>query len=105
LLALDHLDCSDVRIMSDRHSSELFYVGSRMALQIFALIILVVLLATALAVVFLLARLPGQIARDRGHPQADAVAVAGWCSVLLPIPLWPLAMVWAYYKPNGHSSA
>ncbi len=48
-----------------------------MALQIFALIILVVLLGTALAVVFLLARLPGQIARDRGHPQAEAVAVAG----------------------------
>jgi hypothetical protein len=53
---------------------------------------------TALAIIFLLARLPGQIARNRGHAQAEAVAVAGWCSVLLPIPLWPLAMVWAYYK-------
>jgi hypothetical protein len=69
-----------------------------MALNIFALIILVVLLVTALAIIFLLARLPGQIARNRGHAQAEAVAVAGWCSVLLPIPLWPLAMVWAYYK-------
>lgn len=69
-----------------------------MALNIFALIILVVLLVTALAVIFLLARLPGQIARNRGHTQAEAVAVAGWCSVLLPIPLWPLAMLWAYYK-------
>lgn len=75
-----------------------------MALQIFALIILVVLLATALVVIFLLARLPGQIARDLGHPQAKAVAVADWCRVLLPIPLWPLAMVWAYYKPKGHAS-
>jgi hypothetical protein len=69
-----------------------------MILNIFALIILVVLLVTALAIIFLLARLPGQIARNRGHAQAEAVAVAGWCSVLLPIPLWPLAMVWAYYK-------
>jgi hypothetical protein len=69
-----------------------------MVLNIFALIILVVLLVTALAIIFLLARLPGQIARNRGHAQAEAVAVAGWCSVLLPIPLWPLAMVWAYYK-------
>jgi hypothetical protein len=76
-----------------------------MALQIFALIILVVLLMTALAIIFLLARLPGQIARDRGHPQAEAVAVAGWCSVLLPVPLWPLAMVWAYYRPIGDASA
>ena len=69
-----------------------------MILNIFALIILVVLLVTALAIIFLLARLPGQIARNRGHAQAEAVAVAGWCSVLLPIPLGPLAMVWAYYK-------
>ena len=69
-----------------------------MALNIFALLILVVLLVTALAVIFLLARLPGQIARNRGHAQAEAVAAAGWCSILLPIPLWPLAMVWAYYK-------
>ena len=69
-----------------------------MVLNIFALFILVGLLVTALAIIFLLARLPGQIARNRGHAQAEAVAVAGWCSVLLPIPLWPLAMVWAYYK-------
>ena len=73
-------------------------------MQSFALIILIVLLLAALFIVFVLARLPGQIARDRGHPQAEAVAVAGWCSVLLPIPLWPLAMVWAYYKPKGHAS-
>ena len=75
-----------------------------MALQIFALVILLVLLVTAIAIIFLLARLPGQISRARGHPQAEAIAVAGWCSLLLPIPLWPLAMVWAYYKSNRHTS-
>jgi len=72
-------------------------------MKLFALLILIVLLATALAVVFLLARLPGQIAHARGHPQTDAVTAAGWCSLLLPIPLWPLAMVWAYYKSNAGS--
>jgi len=72
-----------------------------MALQYFALFILLVLLATALAVIFLLGRLPGQVARAREHPQADAVTAAGWCSLLLPIPLWPLAMVWAYYKSKA----
>ena len=70
-------------------------------MKIFALIILLVLLVTALVVVFVLARLPGQIAHARGHPQADAVTTAGWCSLLLPIPLWPLAMVWAYYRPEA----
>ncbi len=68
-------------------------------MKYFALLILLVLLATGLAVIFILARLPGQIARAHAHPQADAIVVAGWCSLLLPIPLWPLAMVWAYYKP------
>ena len=68
-------------------------------MKIFALIILIVLLLTALALLFMLARLPGKIAHARGHPQAEAVTTAGWCSLLLPIPLWPLAMVWAYYRP------
>ena len=71
-----------------------------MALKFFALLILIVLVVTALAVIWMLARLPGQIARARAHPQAEAVGVAGWCSLLLPIPLWPLAMVWAYYQPE-----
>jgi hypothetical protein len=70
-------------------------------MKIFALLILLVLLATGLAVIFILARLPGQIAHAHAHPQAEAVTVAGWCSLLLPIPLWPLAMVWAYYKPTA----
>ena len=74
-------------------------------MKIFALVILLVLLCTLLAALFILARLPGQIARGRDHPNADAVAVAGWCSLLLPIPLWPLAMVWAYYKPTGAARA
>ena len=73
-------------------------------MKLFALLILIVLSATALAVAFLLARLPGQIAHTRRHPQADAVTAAGWCSLLLPIPLWPLAMVWAYYKSTAVSA-
>ena len=71
-----------------------------MASKIFALLILICLLGTALALAWFLVRLPGQIARDRRHPQADAVSIAGWCSILLPIPLWPLAMIWAYYNPT-----
>jgi hypothetical protein len=73
-------------------------------MKIFALLILLTLLVTALAVIVLLARLPGQIAEARGHPQAEAVAMAGWVSLLLPIPLWPLAMIWAYYKSPSHAA-
>ena len=75
-----------------------------MVLKIFALLILVCLLGAALALAWFLVRLPGRIAHDRQHPQADAVGAAGWCSILLPIPLWPLAMIWAYYNPSpAHS--
>lgn len=74
-------------------------------MKYFALIILLVLLFTAVIAIFLLARWPGKIARNRDHPQAGAVAVAGWCSLLLPIPLWPLAIIWAYYTPGGETGA
>jgi hypothetical protein len=72
-------------------------------MKIFALLILLSLLVTALAVIVLLARFPGQIAEARGHPQAEAVGMAGWVSLLLPIPLWPLEMIWAYYKSPSHA--
>jgi len=69
-----------------------------MALKFFALGVLLVLLLTALGAIWMIGALPGKIARTRGHDNADAVAVAGWCSLLMPIPLWPLAMVWAYMR-------
>ncbi|MBB4302068.1 hypothetical protein GGD81_001092 [Rhodobium orientis] len=67
-----------------------------MVLKFFALVVLIILLVTGLAVIWLVGALPGRIARARGHGRAEAVAVAGWCSLLMPVPLWPLAMVWAH---------
>ncbi|PLX37722.1 MAG: hypothetical protein C0606_05450 [Hyphomicrobiales bacterium] len=73
-----------------------------MALKFFALAILIVLALTVIGIIWLLGSLPGKVARSRGHAQADAVAIAGWCSLLMPLPLWPLAMVWAYMaEANG----
>jgi uncharacterized BrkB/YihY/UPF0761 family membrane protein len=69
-------------------------------LDVFALFILVVL-AIAVVVIFgILGALPGRIARRRGHPQADAVAVGGWLGLLFFGVLWPLVMIWAYMKPE-----
>ena len=69
-------------------------------LDIFALFILVVL-AIAVVVLFgVLGALPGRVARRRGHPQADAVAVGGWLGLLFFGVLWPLVMIWAYMKPE-----
>ncbi len=64
-------------------------------LGIFALIVLLTIVVTMLGVVVWLARFPGNKARERGHPQADAINVAGWLGILTGI-VWILAVIWAY---------
>lgn len=65
-------------------------------LDVFALVVLAVLAATALWVLLFLARWPGRIADSRDHPQKDAIHVAGWLGVITLGILWPLAFIWAY---------
>lgn len=64
--------------------------------DIFAWIVLVILLAVILFVIWLMGSLPGHVARRRGHPWADAVRIAGWITLIFGFALWPLAMIWAY---------
>ena len=65
-------------------------------LDIFAVIVLVVLVATLVAIFLALGMLPGHIARKRGHPWAEAVAIGGWVTLIFGFLLWPLVMIWAY---------
>ena len=65
-------------------------------LEFFALAVLIVLLLAAVAVWALLGMLPGKIARQRKHPQAEAITVCGWWGVLTMGILCPLAFIWAY---------
>ena len=65
-------------------------------LDLFAWIVLVILLVTLVVVFCLLGALPGHIAKSRGHPWADAVRVAGWITLIFGFALWPLAFIWAY---------
>ena len=65
-------------------------------LDIFAWIVLVVLIGSTVAVVVVLAMLPGIIAKRRGHPWTAAVAVGGWVTLFLGFALWPLVLIWAY---------
>ena len=64
-------------------------------LGIFALIVLLTIVATILGAVVWLAILPGKVARRRGHPQAEAINVAGWLGILTGI-VWIVALIWAY---------
>ena len=68
-------------------------------LDYFALIVLIVLIAVVIAAWLMLAMMPGQIARKRGHPQAEAINVMGWWGAITMGILAPIAWVWAHTKP------
>jgi type VI protein secretion system component VasK len=72
-------------------------------IDIFALIILLVLLLTAVAVWVVLGMYPGKIARQRNHPQAEAIAVCGWWGVITLGLLLPVAWIWAYTKTTNEN--
>ncbi len=70
-------------------------------LDIFALFVLIVLVFAVVGVWVLLGMMPGRIAAQRNHPQAEAINVCGWWGVLTLGILLPLAFIWAYTKPGG----
>jgi len=64
-------------------------------LGIFSLIVLTTLVVTLIAIIVWLAMLPGKIAFQREHPQAEAIRMAGWLGIVTGI-VWILALIWAY---------
>ncbi len=74
-------------------------------IDIFAWLVLIVIVISLVVAFVLLAQLPGNMARARKHPQADAINMAGWLGLLLTLGvIWVLAMIWANIKPVGDSS-
>ncbi len=70
-----------------------------MSLVGFAILVALVLLIIWLYTV--LAKMPGETARKRNHPQADAINVLGWIGLLLGIAPWLVALVWAYTRADS----
>jgi hypothetical protein len=68
-------------------------------LDIFALIVLLVLVATFVGAFIFLGLWPGMIAKQRNHPQVDAITIGGWIGLLAGGVLWPLTLIWAYTNP------
>ena len=64
-------------------------------------IILVIIVLLAIWIYVEMAKFPGQKAREREHPQAEAINVLAWVGLLLGIVPWVIALVWAYTKPIG----
>ena len=74
-------------------------------LDIFAWIVLIILVASVIGVFCIAGWLPGHIAKSRGHPWAEAVTVAGWVTLICGFALWPVALIWAYVDvPASHGS-
>ena len=66
----------------------------------FAFLVLVLLAVLAAYVFIKLAFWPRNAARERSHPQADAINVLSWCGLLLTGGIgWILALTWAHMKP------
>lgn len=72
-----------------------------MVLDIFALVVIAILIAVVIWLVVLLGSTPGNIARKRNHPQADAITALGWIGIITMGASWLVAIVWAYYIPLG----
>jgi hypothetical protein len=82
--------------------------------DIFAWIVLIILVACCVGVFCIAGWLPGHIAKSRNHPWAQAVTVAGWITLIFGFALWPIALIWAHRArsfersarsaavPNGH---
>lgn len=74
------------------------------ALSYVVLAFLLVAALVGLAVIVGIAALPGQVAKQRKHPQKDAINICGWLGLPTGV-LWVVAMVWAFWRsgenPNG----
>lgn len=67
--------------------------------EVFALIVLGVLVAAGIWLVVTIGNIPGNIARAAKHPQADAISVLAWVGLLTMGLGWFVALVWARMKP------
>jgi hypothetical protein len=74
------------------------------ALDVFAFVVMAVLLGVGVWLALLLGALPGRIAAKREHPQSDAIRVAGWIGLVTLGVVWPFALIWAYTRPAGASN-
>ena len=65
-------------------------------IDIFAWIVLIILIAMVIAVFVALGMMPGHIARRRAHPWAQAVSIGGWATLICGFVFWPLVLIWAF---------
>lgn len=74
-----------------------------MFLDYFALGVLVFVTIVIFYGIIAIHDIPYEIAKDRNHPQQDAIHVAGWISLFTLHVLWPFLWIWAtlYREDRG----
>jgi hypothetical protein len=65
-------------------------------LDIFALVVMVISAAVAIIILYFLGSWPGRVARRRNHPDAQAIEIGGWATLVFGAVLWPIVLMWAY---------
>jgi hypothetical protein len=65
-------------------------------LDLFALAVLLIIAAVVVAAVYFLGSWPGRVAHRRNHPDARAIEVGGWATLVFGGLFWPLVLMWAY---------
>ena len=68
-------------------------------LEIFALIVIGILVSAGIWLIVVIGNVPGNIARAADHPQADAISMLAWIGLLTLGLGWFIALVWAKTKP------
>jgi hypothetical protein len=77
-----------------------------MGLDIFTWVVMTVLVVAIVLILYKLGALPGRVARERQHPNAEAINVCGWIGLITLGPAWIVAIIWAYTSPaRAHAGA
>jgi NADH:ubiquinone oxidoreductase subunit 6 (subunit J) len=69
-----------------------------MFFDIFSLVVIVIVAAVIVWLVVIVGTLPGKIARERQHPQVEAINVLAWIGLVTLGMGWFIALVWAYWQ-------
>jgi cytochrome c biogenesis protein ResB len=70
-------------------------------LDIFALVVILVIVALVIWLVITIASIPGNLAKQNNHPQVQAITTLSWLGVLTFGILWIVALVWAQIKDQS----
>lgn len=71
-----------------------------MIADIMSWVVLIVLPPISLTIFWKLHVIPEEVAKERNHPQADAIHMVCLLSLVFGGLFWPIAFVWAYTRPN-----